>query len=308
MLQNLATWFAAAETGEFAFLVSFLALVAVSSLLGFLTYAKRYRLIEDTPSAKIRSAPQGFVQLEGTAQWLPGPGIYSRLTQQPCVWHRYRIEEERGSGRNRRRVVIEQGSSDDLFQLTDETGTCVIDPTGARIIAPDRDRWRTDELSYSFNYPIMASRWRGGRYYYTEERLPANAFMLVLGEFKTRYHEGQTQAERVRDLLREWKNDPAILRRFAQNPKDGFTLEEWDQVRAHAHTVAQQQIAKETHPDAFHVVGRGQRGTERLLVLSAHTEYELVNYYRRRAYAYAVAGSLSLFVVFWALAVRTAGG
>ena len=51
------------------------------------------RLVEDTPTAKIRSAPQGYVELEGVGKLMDGPPIIAKLSGLPCVWFRYKIEE-----------------------------------------------------------------------------------------------------------------------------------------------------------------------------------------------------------------------
>mgnify|MGYP006966890906 CR=1 FL=1 len=56
-------------------------------------YLYRYGVIEDTPTSKIRSAAQGYTELEGTANLLPGEPVYAALTQQLCPWFDYKIEK-----------------------------------------------------------------------------------------------------------------------------------------------------------------------------------------------------------------------
>jgi hypothetical protein len=77
MLSDLQQWFIHAEGTEFALLVASLLVLGAGGLYGFLGYSRLLRLIADTPTARIRSAPQGFVQFEGTADWLPGPEIHA---------------------------------------------------------------------------------------------------------------------------------------------------------------------------------------------------------------------------------------
>ena len=54
-----------------------------------------------------------------------------------CVWYRYKIEHlaeaGRGQGRRKTWVVVEQGTSDSLFHLTDTSGSCAVDPDGATV-------------------------------------------------------------------------------------------------------------------------------------------------------------------------------
>ena len=63
--------------------------IAGASLLmlgtGRIAYATlaRKRLIEDTPTSRIRSAPQGFVELAGVAGVFEGEPIIAPLTQRP---------------------------------------------------------------------------------------------------------------------------------------------------------------------------------------------------------------------------------
>jgi len=49
-------------------LLGFLAVTALVAFYLSFRYWYRARLIEDVPTARIRSAPQGYVELEGTGQ------------------------------------------------------------------------------------------------------------------------------------------------------------------------------------------------------------------------------------------------
>ena len=59
------------------------------------------RAAEDTPTALIRSAAQGYTELRGMADLLDGEPIRAPASLRPCVWYRYRIQhvEEREIGR-----------------------------------------------------------------------------------------------------------------------------------------------------------------------------------------------------------------
>jgi len=56
------------------------------------------RLIEDTPTSRIRSAAQGYVELAGRCRPLDGTQNLAPLTQRPCVWWSYRIQQKAESG------------------------------------------------------------------------------------------------------------------------------------------------------------------------------------------------------------------
>ena len=304
MLSELQRWFALADGADFGFVVAGLSILTAGGLYGFLRYSRLLRLIADTPTARVRSAPQGFVQFEGTADWLPGPGIVAPLTGLPCVWYRYRVEERSGSGRNRRRVVIDQGRSDDLFRLDDGTGECVVDPDGAMVIRPDRDIWHGASRALNTG-PGSASRWfGGGRYRYVEERVPVRREVLVVGEFSTRRHEGPSRNERLRDLLGRWKNDPDIIRQYDSDGDGRLSVQDWQGVRAAAAVEVDREMAAEEQPDAIHVLRRGERGSQRLLVISTLSESQLLFRQRLRAYGSGLVFIVAASLFLWAVTAR----
>ncbi len=331
MVSGLQQWLLSLEGSDLIWVVGLLTALAAGGLYGFLRYGRLLRLIADTPTARIRSVPQGFVQLEGTTGWLPGPEIQARLSGRPCVWYRYRVEETRGSGRNRRRTVVEHGTSGDLFRITDETGDCVIDPDGALVVAPAREVWygATRRAAYrTTSGPDRPGRGRmdsgligglglsgpglgrtgfgrmvlgRGRYRFTEERLYAHQALLAVGEFTTRHHEGPDRNERLRERLAQWKTDPAVIRRFDSSGNGELSVADWNQVRAAAKVAVDQEMAEETHPEAFHLLRRGERGSQRILLLSTLSEAQLLVRQRLRAYGsglvFVVAASLALWAV-----------
>src|SRR5690606_32876337 len=50
------------------------------------------RFLLNTPTSKIRSAAQGYVELYGTLDELPGGQLEAPLTGTACLWWRFRIE------------------------------------------------------------------------------------------------------------------------------------------------------------------------------------------------------------------------
>ena len=100
-------------------------LSAVAAICGFyfaFHFLRRARIIEDTPTANIRSAHQGYVELAGTAAQMDGEPILAPLTHLPCCWYSYKVERLD----DKRWLLADQGTSDDLFLLQDKTGKCII--------------------------------------------------------------------------------------------------------------------------------------------------------------------------------------
>src|SRR5690606_9590685 len=100
------------------------------------------RHLLDTPTSKIRSAAQGYVELYGVLEALPGASVQGPLTGKPCLWWRYRIEQYQSSGKKRSWRVIDSGTCDTWLRLANGTGECLIDPRGAQIRPMVRETWR----------------------------------------------------------------------------------------------------------------------------------------------------------------------
>lgn len=261
LLAALAQWAVQTDTDTF-WLVCALTLVALLLLLwGGFRMLRTARLIEDTPTAKVRSAAQGYVELEGRARWMPGPKIHSPLSRTPCVWWQYQIEQRRGSGRNRRWVTLDSERSDDLFFLDDGTGQCVIDPEGAKVIPDLRRCWRGSTrrpLRVPKADPGLIDRIGVpfGSYRYTEALIRIDAPLHAMGRFNTaRAIEEADDARAVRELLAEWKQDRnALLARFDLDGDGEIDMQEWAKARQAARETVAQQRATETPPPDTHVL------------------------------------------------------
>src|SRR4030066_2537101 len=136
------------QTSSAEYWIFLVAMTALAScgFLGMFRFLRRIRLIEDTPTAKIRSAPQGYVELTGISRLMQGDLIIAPLTGKQCTWYSYKIEERSDSpgirgGRHKGWRVIEAKTSDDLFLLADDTGECVIDPEGATVTPAETEVW-----------------------------------------------------------------------------------------------------------------------------------------------------------------------
>lgn len=102
--------------------------------LGF-KKVKLKRLIENIPTLPAAEVDIGINELQGTAQAcedikpLNGP-----LTDKPCFWYRYQIQEWRGLGKNRHLHTILDRKNHQLLLCTDDSGSIPISLVGARII------------------------------------------------------------------------------------------------------------------------------------------------------------------------------
>lgn len=91
------------------------------------------RLIENTPTSKIRSIAMGFVEIYGEAIPYDKNILKTPFTQQDCVYYRYSIQELRSSGKNSYWHTIKTDQKKPLFHLKDETGQVLINPDKAHM-------------------------------------------------------------------------------------------------------------------------------------------------------------------------------
>jgi hypothetical protein len=251
------------------------------------------RTIESIPTAKIRSASQGYVELIGQTKMMDGPVIVSPLSGKTCVWFRYMIEEKRTvytkKGRKTRWVKVKEHISDELFLLEDETGQCVIDPDGADVITENKAIW--------YKSTVIPSR------RYTEWLILPQQTLFAIGLFKSIIHiEQQKVREQVSDLLRQWKvNDPNRLVHLYDTNRDGeVDIHEWQQAREDAERL----IRKQNQDFGSLDVMTDAPQHDQPFILSTLPETHLVSRYKQNALLAFLGfiGGGSLLV--WAINIR----
>lgn len=190
-------------------------LLMLTGLYGWQQALGHGRAMGDTPTARVASAAQGYVELRGTGYPLNGSPLLSPFNGLPVLW--YRVITER---RERDKWVHEStDESDASFLLDDGSGSVAIDPEGARIVA------RRKEVHLRGEHRI------------TQWCLLRHDPIYVLGEFITlgSISPDHDVAAATRELLAHWKQDhPSLLARFDTNKDGEISLEEWEQARATA--------------------------------------------------------------------------
>ncbi len=250
------------------------------------------RIIEDTPTSRVRSAAQGYVELSGLG--VPGPksAIKGPLTGIPCAWWRYKIEERRSTGRSRAWSTVQSDTSAEPFLLDDGTGQCLIDPRGAEVFPGASDVWYGGSEWPEVHIPNgtgvfgwLVDTFVTDRYRYTEHRLQAHAHVYAIGAFRSL---GGASVEDPEDaaagLLHEWKKDQAsLLARFDTNHDGTLSAAEWEQARAAARAQVQDGRAADTRPPSVNVLADPMDG--RAFLLAASDGETLARRFRRRAMA-----------------------
>jgi hypothetical protein len=119
--------------------------IAALALVAWVLSLRRSLAISDTPTSKIESAAQGYVELLGRALKNPDEPVVSKLTALPCVWYRYSIARRTG---NNKWEHVESGISTQPFLLDDGSGTCMVDPDMAEVIPKRKETWIKDGYRY----------------------------------------------------------------------------------------------------------------------------------------------------------------
>ncbi len=186
-----------------------LSATALISVFAWLSDLSRWRAVRNTPTSKIASAAQGYVELIGRGQPYSDTPLLSNLSRRPCLWCRYKVEQR---GTKNEWEHVDSGESVNSFVICDDTGECVVDPEQAEISTQHYQQWVEDN------------------YRYTEWRLHLQDEIYVIGQFCT--ESGSTAAFDTRlelgNLLAEWKKDkPRLLARFDLNQDGELSMEEW---------------------------------------------------------------------------------
>lgn len=291
-----------------AFLFSSLATAAtiLGALYLFQRSLKRARLMEDLPTSRIRSAAQGYLELEGRGKMMPGEPIAAPLSQRPCLWWKYKISERSRDSRGRSRMrTIDSGESDALFLLSDGTGECIIDPDGASIIHTSKHVWhgRSARPQGGVHHNVFGLF---ARYRYEEWLISPSDPIYAIGHFRTQsavVGHFDEQAE-LNELIREWKQDQTLLHQRFDINKDGrIDNTEWEAARRVALKQVRRDLIQQNLPPGLHVLSRPLDG--RPFLISGISQTKLI-----RRYRFLTIASLCSFLGFiaalvWAIGIRS---
>lgn len=263
------------------------------------------RFIEAMPTSKVRSAAMGTVELAGKAAALSP--LFDPLYKDPCVFYRIKVEEERGSGKNRRWVVIHTAdSSNRPFWIEDDTGRALVLPAGADT------HFKTDLCAKTglFGSDPAATRYINevaGSSLWTR-RLSAEIIregdpFYALGyacPMDEPMGAGEKLARRVglplQELARRLKADPAKMKALDKNQDGSVDAEEWEEGLRKFKAKLEIEAALEgapASPSAARVCGICVRmSPEGLLLLADSSERELLSEIAGSAILQIIGGPL----------------
>jgi hypothetical protein len=257
-----------------------LSIMAAISILAWLSALNRLRAIRDTPTSKIASAAQGYVELTGRGHSFGDP-LISKLRVLPCLWYRYRIEQRESENKWK---TVDSGESNDSFMLRDDTGECVVDPEQAEILTRHRDQWLD------------------GDYRYTEWKLIEHDSLYVIGQFRTQGGSSLqfNTREELNALLAEWKKDmPALLKRFDLDNNGTLDMQEWMLARSAAKREVAKSMREAQAQADIHIISRPRAGE--LFLISNLDQDKLSRRYLLWSWAHLLIFFGSLGGIGWVL-------
>lgn len=289
--------------------------VIVTALISFYFFArnwKRLRIIEDTPTAKLRSAHQGYIEVEGKGQPIDDRPIYAPLSNHPCLWYRSEIAQQETiteNGRTQTRWnVVYKAVSDGRFRLTDGVNSCFVDPSDAEVNGDEKLVWygntewptRTQILESQSIVHAMTNSYR-----YSEWLILPGQPLYILGQFSTwSATTHQSMRNVMINLINDWKKDQTALRkRFDTNRDGNIDQQEWEAARHEAQSEARKihdQLSLE--PDT-NIIAK-PRNALQPFIISVYPQALLARKYRNNAFIALTACIALICAVAWLLHVH----
>ena len=202
---------------------------------------QRYRFINDTATSNIASAAQGYVELKGLGEMMPGPVTKSPFSGRSCLWYQCKVEVRKKTGKYK--IWSEQSNeiSDEIFYLQDATGNCVILPEGAHVIPSEVNYWYGSHSQANYQGRLKSSwysRYIGlGNYRFSEKLITVADPLFVIGLFKSvaKNSESESLRKEVNELVASWKKQPdKYLKSFDFDNNGKIQKHEWKKIRLYA--------------------------------------------------------------------------
>ncbi|MGD8477634.1 MAG: GIDE domain-containing protein [Burkholderiales bacterium] len=264
-----------------AWLLSLGVILALAGAAWTLTFRRARRII-DTPTSKIASAAQGYIELVGRGHQRPDGMILSCLTGLPCVWYRFIVEQQRGNKWHR----VNSGRSTESFILDDGSGRCLVDPEFAEVIAKRKETW-------------IANGYR-----YTEWLLLPQARIYVIGQLSTigGANANLDLRQDVSRLLAEWKQDrKKLLERYDLDGNGEIDEKEWMLARQQAHRDVRKEHRNIRMQSGTNILHKPDDG--RLFLISDLDPMRLARRYRLWACFHVLALFASLATIAWMMSL-----
>lgn len=145
------------------FVVTGIILTGLFSWLGF-RQVKLKRYVENVPTSSASGVTYGVTEVKGRLLLSKETeALKSPLTQTPCAWYYYLVQEKRGSGKNTKWITVKEETQSIHFYCEDSEGKVEIDAKQAEVLT------QQSEVQDK------------GLFRYTEQRLEMSDDLYVIG-------------------------------------------------------------------------------------------------------------------------------
>jgi len=309
LTEYLAQWATGLSSRHFQVVLALGAVLAVACLVGMVSRLRRLGVVENTATSRLRSAAQGYVELEGRACLLPGEPIRAPLSGRRCAWWAFRVDARGEIGADSRSSaweVMDRERSEAIFCLDDDTGRCIVDPDGAEVLGASARTWYGNSRRPAPHE--VPERWGlNKRYRYTEWRIDEDAPLYAAGYLLSPPQaESLGMQEEVAELLRAWKRHrESLVQRFDRDGNGEIDLAEWELARRQAWREVEAGRRDAVMPPGISVLARPADG--RPFVLAAGGQQDLRRRWRGQLAACALGFVALAAAVAWLAAARGGG-
>lgn len=247
---------------------------------------RRKRLIENTPTSKIRSVAMGIAEIVGFArEKFP---LKSPITATECACFKFLIEKETRDSKGRTHwTTVHEGASTTYFYVEDTTGKLLVDPLSAELLLV-RDYYETKGSP---------------RYRYSEWRVEPGDYLYILGSVRKFADADDDRRAQLRDRLQKLKENKNELMKFDADRDGQINVEEWDRARA---AVEQQLLEEELKKPAENsddlVLAKGD--AEKAFIISDRDEKDVCSNLTWRSLGYTVSGGAMIVVLLISMLTR----
>lgn len=182
------------------------------------------RMVENTPTSRIRSLSMGMVELSGKTRRYYD--LRTSATRTPCVFYHCRYYQYKKTGDSAHWVLSRSVSSGKIpFYIEDDTGRVLVNPKGASFAIS------LAVQSFSGGYiPSLSLQLHDPNKKVTEALIAEGVRVYVLGSAKIN-RQGQDAKARIIDKLRLLKQKPEALKAYDANGDGQVDAQEWESAR-----------------------------------------------------------------------------
>lgn len=250
---------------------------------------RKKRLIENTPTSKIRSVAMGMAEVAGVAR--EKATVKSPFTLTDCVYYRFLLEKETRDSKGRTHwSTVKSGSSTNYFYADDGTGRLLIDPLDA-------------ETELIRDYHEIKKEGFGARMRYSEWHIKPGDYVYAHGTVKKFRDNMSVRNEKILEKLRQIKADVEKLKAIDTNKDGAISPEEWDAARSKAEQeVLEEEINNPEPAQDDIVLTRGE--IEEMFIIADQDEKELAKKLAVKGFLSVFASGLVMILMFGSLMAR----